>query len=55
MTDAEAIEVAKRYGLPIVSIPPKGVIDEIITVDLRDRNRPIVTRRASSDFGPPRS
>lgn len=44
MTDQEAIEIAERYGLPVVHIPPRGVIDEVVTVDLRGP-RPIVTRR----------
>jgi hypothetical protein len=48
MTDEEAIKIAKRYGLPVVRIPPTGAIDEIITVDLRNRRRPpIVTRELS--------
>jgi len=44
MTDQESIEIAQRYGLPIVHILPTGVVNEITTVDLRDRNRPKVTR-----------
>lgn len=52
MTDKEAIEAAKQYGLPIVRIPPRGVIDEVITVDLRDWRRPIMTREPSRNYGP---
>lgn len=52
MTDEEAIEIAKHYGLPITRIPPTGCIDEIITVNLLDRKRPIVTREPSSNFSP---
>lgn len=51
MTDEDAIEIAERYGLPIVRIPPTGVIDEVITVDLRDHDRPVITREPSSNFG----
>lgn len=50
MSDAEAIELAKRYGLPIVRIPPTGCIDEVVTVNLLNPRRPIVTREPSSHF-----
>jgi hypothetical protein len=52
VTDVEAIDIAKRYGLPIVRIPPAGCIDEVITVDFQDAARPVVTREPSSNFGP---
>lgn len=52
MTDKEAIAAAKRYGMPIVKMPPTGVIDEITTVDLRNPRRPVVTREPSSNYGP---
>lgn len=51
MTDEEAIRVAtyyaRRTGLPVVSIPPMGCIDEVTTVDFRDPRKPVVTRRPS--------
>jgi hypothetical protein len=55
MTDDEAIEIAKRYGGkngPIVKIPPMGAVDEITTVDLRNWDRPVVTRDPSEKFMP---
>ena len=51
MTDEEAIEAAKRIGLPIVHLEPTGAIDEITTVDFRGR-MPIVSRVPSSDRYP---
>jgi hypothetical protein len=55
VTDEEAIDVAKRYGVrngPVIKIPPIGAVDEIITVDLRDWDRPIVTREPSENYAP---
>lgn len=52
MTDQEAIRIAKRYGWPILHIPPMGCIDEVTTVDFRNPKRPIVTREPSSNYGP---
>ena len=57
MTDEEAIETAKRYGVrngPIIKIPPRGAVNETTIVDLRDWDRPIVTREPSHNFGPGR-
>lgn len=51
MTDEEAIKIAKRFGVrhgPIISIPPRGAVNEIIRVDLSDLDRPIVTREPVS-------
>ncbi len=48
MTDADAIQIAKRVGLPVVLIPPRGAVNETITVDLRDRDRPVVTRKSNA-------
>ncbi len=55
MTDEEAINIAKLYGVrhgPIITIPPRGAVDEITKVDLRDWSRPIVTREPSKNYGP---
>lgn len=55
MTDEEAIAIAKRYGVrngPIIKIPAIGVLDEITTVDLRDWDRPVVTREQPKDYAP---
>lgn len=46
MTDDEAIDLARSYGLPRVKIPPlawRSVVDEVIEVDLTCRP-PRVTR-----------
>lgn len=54
MTDEEAIATAKRYGVrngPIIKIPPMGAVDEIVVVDLRDWNHPIVTREKPMRLG----
>lgn len=52
MSDDDAIEIAKRYGLsrwfPRVRIPPKGCIDEITTVEWRRHQEPLVTREQSA-------
>lgn len=48
MTDQEAIEMARRYGLcrwfPVVRIPPLDCIDEVTTVEWRRNRKPLVAR-----------
>lgn len=51
MTDEEAIQIAKRskWG-PIVHIPPTGAVNEVVTVDLSDSRKPVVTRASPRDL-----
>lgn len=52
MTDEEAIELARKYGIMIVKIPPMGCIDEVTTVNLLVPCCPVVTREPSSNYCP---